>query len=62
MDDLNGDGRIDEADAGWLETLIEELSAEGREGLPEGGLAAYGATREHGPFVHIDVRGTRARW
>jgi hypothetical protein len=22
----------------------------------------YKATSAHGPFVHIDVRGTRARW
>ena len=27
-----------------------------------GGLAAYDATTAHGPFVHIDLRGYRARW
>jgi len=27
-----------------------------------GGVGIYHATSAHGPFVHIDVRGTRARW
>ncbi|GAC1657775.1 MAG: hypothetical protein NVS4B3_24670 [Gemmatimonadaceae bacterium] len=27
-----------------------------------GGTGIYRATRTHGPFVHIDVRGIRARW
>ncbi|GAC1690010.1 MAG: hypothetical protein NVS9B3_08610 [Gemmatimonadaceae bacterium] len=27
-----------------------------------GGVGLYPATRQHGPFVHIDVRGKRARW
>jgi hypothetical protein len=27
-----------------------------------GGVAPYKATRAHGPFVHVDVRGERARW
>jgi uncharacterized protein YcbK (DUF882 family) len=30
--------------------------------LLTGGLAPYRATRSHGPFVHVDVRGTFARW
>lgn len=54
MDDLNGDGRIDESDAEVLRDLIDSDF--------EGGLATYGSTAAHGPFVHIDVRGYRARW
>lgn len=27
-----------------------------------GGVGIYHATSAHGTFVHIDVRGTRARW
>ena len=27
-----------------------------------GGVGIYRANRAHGPFVHIDVRGARARW
>ena len=27
-----------------------------------GGLGVYGSTSAHGPFIHVDVRGTRARW
>jgi uncharacterized protein YcbK (DUF882 family) len=27
-----------------------------------GGIGIYKATSAHGPFVHIDVRGNRARW
>jgi len=25
-------------------------------------MAVYRATRAHGPFAHVDVRGSRARW
>jgi hypothetical protein len=27
-----------------------------------GGVGVYRGTRSHGPFAHVDVRGTRARW
>jgi hypothetical protein len=27
-----------------------------------GGLGIYRSTENHGPFVHVDVRGTIARW
>ncbi len=60
MDDLDGDGRVTIADARVLLAV-----AEGIERLhPEliGGLSAYPATSAHGPFVHIDTRGVRARW
>lgn len=62
MDDLNGDGRVDRADARWLANFIASMSQRGDFGPRIGGLGVYGSTSAHGPFVHIDVRGTRARW
>ena len=61
MDDLNGDGVIDKADADFLYDYAENLFAEGS-GLPEGGLGPYRTTAAHGPFLHSDGRGIRARW
>lgn len=60
MDDLNGDGRITRADAEFLYDYAEDLFA--AKNLPEGGIGAYDANAVHGPFVHIDGRGHRARW
>lgn len=61
MDDLDGDGRSGEGDARALARLVERVMAE-REGLSPGGLATYRANAAHGPFVHVDARGHRARW
>jgi hypothetical protein len=59
MDDINGDERVDVADAQHLYQIIDALET----GLPwVGGLGPYPATPAHGPFVHVDVRGRRARW
>ncbi|MGH7713773.1 MAG: D-Ala-D-Ala carboxypeptidase family metallohydrolase, partial [Gemmatimonadaceae bacterium] len=60
MDDLNGDGRVTKADATVLAKAFERVEQQ----YPDlsGGVAAYKATRAHGPFVHVDVRGERARW
>lgn len=60
MDDLNGDGRIDRADAALVYSLVEELSRS--RDWQAGGLGEYGVSSSHGPFVHVDVRGHRARW
>lgn len=62
MDDLNGDGRLDQDDARWLASFIDHMSGRGDFGPRIGGLGVYGPTTAHGPFVHVDVRGTRARW
>jgi len=62
MEDLNRDGRIDVADAKFLYDRIEELFADGRYRDLEGGMGFYPATAAHPPFVHVDVRGTKARW
>ena len=60
MSDLNRDGRIDTRDAKVLAQAAENVERE----HPDltGGVGIYKATSAHGPFVHIDVRGTKARW
>jgi hypothetical protein len=60
MSDLNRDGRVDTRDARVLAQAAERVE----QAHPEliGGVGIYKATAAHGPFVHIDVRGTRARW
>ena len=62
MDDMNGDGRIDRSDAKWFANFVDDMSRKGAFGPRVGGLGVYGATSAHGPFIHVDVRGTRARW
>lgn len=59
MDDLNGDGRVTLDDARALHAVAEGLDAD-----PDvrGGLGLYPANAVHGPFIHLDVRGERARW
>ncbi len=60
MDDLNGDGRVTAADAKWLLALASDV--EDANPHLAGGLSAYPATSAHAGFVHVDVRGHRARW
>ena len=60
MDDLNRDGRIDSRDARVIVAAVERV--ERRYPDLAGGGGIYRATRAHGPFAHIDARGTRARW
>ena len=62
MDDLNRDGKIDYKDAAVIYEIIDKLYGKSfYEGFV-GGLARYKKTVNHGPFVHVDVRGRRARW
>ena len=60
MSDLNGDGKVNTKDAQVLATAAERVEQK----YPDlvGGIGIYKATSAHGPFVHIDVRGNRARW
>ncbi len=60
MDDLDGNGRVDVKDAEVLARAVDKVEQR----VPEliGGYGVYRANRVHGPFVHIDVRGTSARW
>jgi hypothetical protein len=62
MDDLNGDGRIDIGDAEVLYRLIDEAAFRPESQGLIGGLGKYPATSAHGPFVHVDVRESKARW
>ncbi|MFH2051547.1 MAG: D-Ala-D-Ala carboxypeptidase family metallohydrolase [bacterium] len=62
MDDLNGDGKNTIADAAVLYALIDHLYGEPWYSPFVGGLGQYRKTTAHGPFVHVDVRGFRARW
>jgi hypothetical protein len=60
MSDLNGDGRRDIGDARVMLEAVERVERR----YPElvGGAGLYRANRVRGPFIHIDVRGSRARW
>lgn len=60
MDDLNGDGRVDVADARVIGQAAERVE----QAHPElvGGIGIYTPTGAHHGFVHIDTRGFRARW
>lgn len=60
MDDLNHDGRVNTKDAKVLLQAVEQVEQEHPDLI--GGAGLYRATRSHGPFVHVDVRGNRARW
>lgn len=63
MDDLDGDGEITRADAERLYRIIDELHHKPRYAAFVGGTGLYGpAFPRRGPFVHVDVRGWRARW
>jgi len=62
LDDMNDDGSIDRADAVVLLDIVQD-TFNAQDMLEfKGGLAQYGATTTHGPFVHVDVRGYPARW
>jgi hypothetical protein len=60
MDDLNHDGRSSYDDAQVLFRVAESVEAAHPDLV--GGLSAYRASAAHGPFVHVDTRGTKARW
>lgn len=62
MDDLDGDGRVSLDDAKLLAGLVERLSRSSWYRPFQGGLGLYRANPAHGPFIHVDVRGYRARW
>jgi uncharacterized protein YcbK (DUF882 family) len=62
MDDLNKDGLIDYKDARILYKIIDDMFGESWYEKYKGGLGRYKKTTKHGPFVHVDVRGFRARW
>jgi uncharacterized protein YcbK (DUF882 family) len=60
MDDLNRDGKLNIKDAEVILAAIDRVE----QAHPPliGGAGVYSASSGHGPFIHIDVRGYRARW
>jgi hypothetical protein len=60
MDDLNRDGRVDLKDARILASAAEAVERKNPQLV--GGIGIYNSNSVHGPFVHLDARGTRARW
>ena len=62
MDDLNRDGRSDRRDAELLSAVVEKLERSPAAASLLGGLSVYKRNAVHGPFVHVDARGTPARW
>ncbi len=60
LDDLNNDGRVDTRDVAVMVAAVERV--ERAHPALTGGAGTYKATSSHGPFVHIDARGNRARW
>jgi hypothetical protein len=60
IDDLDGDGSVDLADARIVAKAAEAVEAAHPDLV--GGISVYPATAAHGPVVHVDTRGTRARW
>lgn len=63
LDDLNGDGKVDVADARWLAEIVEQAEMESR--LP-GGIGIYNHFKDtyypDTPYVQVDTRGWRSRW
>ncbi len=60
IDDLNGDGRRDVRDLRVILRAVDRVERAHPELV--GGAGTYRPTRSHGPFIHIDARGRRARW
>jgi uncharacterized protein YcbK (DUF882 family) len=60
MDDLNHDGKISIADSRVVSAAVDRVEAAHPELI--GGAGVYPAAAGHGPFIHIDTRGYRARW
>ena len=60
MDDLNGDRRLDLKDIEPVTAAIDRVESQYAEFV--GGLGTYSAMGPRGPFAHVDVRGTSARW
>ena len=59
-DDITGDGRVTVRDAEKFAAAAERVEKKYRTLV--GGIGIYVACCGHGPFTHIDVRGSRARW
>lgn len=59
-DDITGDGKVTFAEAQLMSDAADAV--ERKHPSLTGGVGIYPACCGHGPMVHIDVRGYRARW
>ncbi|HNR69356.1 MAG TPA: hypothetical protein PKN04_14825 [bacterium] len=59
---IDPDGQSDSEDAPVLFDLFDDMSVQPGYERFIGGLGKYRANASHGPFIHVDVRGFRARW
>lgn len=62
MDDINGDGKVNEKDAILLYEFANNPETHDHRDDLVGGIGVYKPNAVRGPFVHVDVRGTKARW
>ena len=60
MDDLNHDHRVNIRDSQVILAAVDRVERDHPELV--GGAGVYVANSGHGPFIHIDTRGFRARW
>ncbi|SNS52872.1 Peptidase M15 [Ekhidna lutea] len=62
MDDLNKDGTVDEKDVRIFYNIVESEYSKDRYSYFVGGLGFYRKNSRHSGFIHVDVRGSKARW
>lgn len=62
MDDLNGDGKENLADAQVMAAVIDDSYDSIWYKPYIGGMGLYGPKPHRGPFIHVDTRGFKARW
>jgi uncharacterized protein YcbK (DUF882 family) len=62
MADMNRDGQVDIQDAKFLYDEVDRMLSTKTLEKFQGGMGFYPGTSSHPPFVHVDVRGTAARW
>ena len=62
MDDLNKDGLTNEADVRIFYNVVEQEFGNSDYKNYKGGLGFYKKNQVHKGFIHVDVRGRRARW
>ena len=60
MDDFTRDRRVTIADARFILASVDRVEQDNP--TLAGGAGVYPAAPGHGPFIHIDTRGYRARW
>lgn len=62
MDDLNGDRRVNREDARYLARVVGQVEETSAFKRFLGGIGLYRSRANHGPFIHVDARGTPTRW